>query len=209
MASLTSVKMLLPTMPHSTGRHKASGENQLRSWCFDRLSCEGASSRRELVLRCGGISIASCVMLNWVLTPSPAWAEEESNSPEDKDEGVVGAIKSLLDPNEKTKSGKVLPKAYLNSARDVVKTLRESLKEDPKDMVQFRRTADAAKEAIRDYINNWKGQKAVINEESYAMLEKAIRALANFYSRAGPSAPLPEEIKSEILGDLNTAEEFL
>lgn len=41
------------------------------------------------------------------------------------------------------------------------------------------------------------------------MLEKAIRSLAGFYSRAGPSAPLPEEIKTEILGDLNKAEEFL
>lgn len=199
--------MFLPTIPHSAGRHKAS--DQLQSRCFDRLSCEGASSRRELVLGCGGISIVSCLMLNWVLTPSPAWAEEELNTQEDKDEGVVGAIKSLFDPNEKTKSGKVLPKAYLNSARDVVKTLRESLKEDPKDMVQFRRTADAAKKSIRDYINNWRGQKTVINEESYVMLEKAIRALANFYSKAGPSAPLPEEIKSEILVDLNTAEEFL
>lgn len=40
-------------------------------------------------------------------------------------------------------------------------------------------------------------------------LEKAIRALASFYSKAGPSAPLPEEIKNEILNDLSTAEEFL
>ena len=41
------------------------------------------------------------------------------------------------------------------------------------------------------------------------MLEKAIRSLANFYSRAGPSAPLPEQVKSEILDYLNTADEFL
>lgn len=41
------------------------------------------------------------------------------------------------------------------------------------------------------------------------MLEKAIRSLANFYSKAGPSAPLPEDIKSEVLSDLTTAEEFL
>lgn len=46
-------------------------------------------------------------------------------------------------------------------------------------------------------------------QESYAELEKAIRSLASFYSRAGPSAPLPEEVKSEILNDLDTAEEFL
>lgn len=41
------------------------------------------------------------------------------------------------------------------------------------------------------------------------MLEKAIRSLASFYSKAGPSAPLPEEVKSEILNDLNAAEGFL
>lgn len=46
-------------------------------------------------------------------------------------------------------------------------------------------------------------------QESYVELEKAIRSLASFYSRAGPSAQLPEEVRSEILNDLNTAEEFL
>lgn len=45
--------------------------------------------------------------------------------------------------------------------------------------------------------------------KSYVELEKAIRSLASFYSRAGPSAQLPEEVRSEILNDLNTAEEFL
>ncbi|WRX19769.1 Photosystem II Pbs27 - like 2 [Theobroma cacao] len=135
------------------------------------------------------------------------WAEPDDEKQDVQ--GAVGAIKSLFDPNEKTKSGKVLPKAYLKSAREVVKTLRESLKEDPKDIVKFRRTADSAKESIRDYLSNWKGQDKVAREESYVELEKAIRSLASFYSKAGPSAPLPEEIKNEILNDLSTAEEFL
>lgn len=46
-------------------------------------------------------------------------------------------------------------------------------------------------------------------QESYAELENVIRALAKFYSKAGPSAPLPDEVKTEILDDLNKAEEFL
>lgn len=46
-------------------------------------------------------------------------------------------------------------------------------------------------------------------QESYVVLEKAIRSLASFYSKAGPSAPLPEEVKLEILSDLKTAEDFL
>lgn len=116
---------------------------------------------------------------------------------------------SIFDPNEKTKSGKVLPKAYLKTAREVVKTLRESLDEDEKDVAKFRRTADAAKESIREYLNGWRGQPAVVAEESYVALEKAIRSLANFYSKAGPFAKMPGEVKSGILDDLKTAEAFL
>ncbi|KAK8567661.1 hypothetical protein V6N12_006239 [Hibiscus sabdariffa] len=86
--------------------------------------------------------------------------------------------------------------------------LCESLQEDPEDVAKFRRTADSAKESIRDYLSNWRGQEKVAHEESYIELEKAIRSLASFYSKAGPSAPLAEEIKNEILND-NTAEEFL
>lgn len=46
-------------------------------------------------------------------------------------------------------------------------------------------------------------------QESYAVLEKAIRSLAGFYAKAGPSAPLPEAVKSDLLNDLDKAEEFL
>ncbi|XP_019051450.1 PREDICTED: photosystem II D1 precursor processing protein PSB27-H2, chloroplastic isoform X2 [Nelumbo nucifera] len=173
-------------------------------------SQESLSSRRVILLHSGASSVAF-LTLNHGLTPMLVRAEEQGpkNQEEEGDEGIIGAIKSLFDPNEKTKSGKVLPKSYLKSAREVVKTLRESLKEDPKDIVKFRRTADAAKESIREYLNNWKGQQAVVAEESYVALEKAIRSLASFYSNAGPSAPLPEEVKSEILDDLNTAEAVL
>ena len=48
-----------------------------------------------------------------------------------------------------------------------------------------------------------------VSQESYVILEKVIRSLANFYSKAGPSAPLSQEVKSEILDYLNTAEDFL
>ncbi|GKV42737.1 hypothetical protein SLEP1_g50113 [Rubroshorea leprosula] len=170
-------------------------------------SQEGSSSHRRVML-CKSLVVA-VLSLDCRLTPLPVLAEYKSNEEKEEDEGVVGAIKSLFDPNEKTRSGKVLPKAYLRSAREVVKTLRESLKEDPKDIAKFRRTADAAKESIREYLSNWKGQEMVASEESYVVLEKAIRSLASFYSKAGPSAPLPDEVKSEILNDLNTAEEFL
>ncbi|KAF6147509.1 hypothetical protein GIB67_014648 [Kingdonia uniflora] len=157
-------------------------------------------TRRNAVFSSG----ASLVVIISTLSsaPLPTRAEEDI-------QGVIGSLQSLLDPNEKTKSGKVLPKAYLKSAGEVVKTLRESLKENPKDNAKFRRSADAAKESIRGYLSEWRGQVKVAGEESYAAIERAIRALASFYSKAGPSAALPEEVKSNILNDLNTAESYL
>lgn len=126
------------------------------------VTSQAASSSRRHVLVCSA-SFFAIQNLNCISMPFPVRAEEESNDQEEKD-GVVGAIKSLFDPNETTKSGKLLPKAYLKSAREVVKTLRESLKEDPKDIAKFRRTADAAKESIREYLGSWRGQEKVMHE---------------------------------------------
>jgi len=145
-----------------------------------------------------------------VAAPAPARADDGSNGGGEEEEGVLGAIKSIFDPNEKTKAGKVLPKAYLKAAREVVRTLRESLEEDDGgDMARFRRNADAAKESIREFLGGWRGQQAVAAEESYVALEKAIRSLAEFYSKAGPSAPLPQDVKNKILDHLSTADAYL
>ncbi|XP_062212402.1 photosystem II D1 precursor processing protein PSB27-H2, chloroplastic-like isoform X2 [Phragmites australis] len=142
-----------------------------------------------------------------VSAPAARVRAEEENGGE---EGVLGAIKSIFDPNEKTKAGKVLPKAYLKASREVVRTLRESLEEDGGgDIAKFRRNADAAKESIREFLGGWRGQQVVAAEESYVALEKAIRSLAEFYSKAGPLASLPQDVKNKILEDLNTAEACL
>ena len=45
-----------------------------------------------------------------------------------------------------------------------MKNLRESLEEDPKDIAKFRRTADAAKESIREYLGSWRGRETVARE---------------------------------------------
>ncbi|GMI87755.1 LOW PSII ACCUMULATION 19 [Hibiscus trionum] len=201
--ALLAAKTCVPNINSPERPENKSGKLQFR--CDVVKPC--LLSRRHIIARTAA-SLLAVVNFNCVLTPIlPARAESDDRK--EADDGVVGAIKSLFDPNEKTKSGKVLPKAYVKSAREVVKTLRESLQEDPKDVAKFRRTADSAKESIRDYLSNWRGQEKVAREESYIELEKAIRSLAGFYSKAGPSAPLPEEIKNEILNDLNTAEEFL
>ncbi|XP_057250178.1 photosystem II D1 precursor processing protein PSB27-H2, chloroplastic isoform X1 [Beta vulgaris subsp. vulgaris] len=162
-------------------------------------------TRRQL---CTTSSLVAILTFQQATILEPVNAVDKANIKED-DEGVFGTINSLFDPNEKTKSGKVLPKAYLKSAREVLNTLRESLKENPKDMAKFRRTADAAKESIRDYLSNWRGQQAVAKEESYMELEKVFRTLASFYAKAGPSASLSDEVKSKILHDLDIVEEFL
>ncbi|KAJ0974107.1 hypothetical protein J5N97_016072 [Dioscorea zingiberensis] len=152
--------------------------------------------------------LVTSITLCQLLSPLHIKAEEKKQEDEG-DNGVIGAIQSLFDPNEKTKSGKTLPKAYLKAAREVVKTLRESLEEDSKEVAKFRRTADAAKESIREYLNGWRGQKSVSSEESYVALEKVIRSLANFYSKAGPFAAMSEEVKSNILNDLKIADDNL
>ncbi|KAI0493061.1 hypothetical protein KFK09_027337 [Dendrobium nobile] len=179
-------------------KHSTTNESQTRSPSI-AASQEGLLGRRPAVL-CSSLSLVS-------ISPSPLKAEEKKGKEDEGDNnGVIGSITSLFDPNETTKTGKVLPKAYVKAAREVVKTLKASLEEDAKDVAKFRRSADAAKEAIREYLNGWQGQKVVVTEESYAALEKAIRSLANFYSKAGPFAPLSEEVKSNILEYLNTAD---
>ncbi|KOM36105.1 hypothetical protein LR48_Vigan02g225500 [Vigna angularis] len=124
---------------------------------------EASSSRRHLLVSVGP-SLATLATLACGLSPSVVWADENSGNKEEEDKGVIGAIKSLFDPNEKTKSGKVLPKAYLKSAREVVKTLRESLNETSDDIAKFRRTADSAKESIREYLGSWRGNQTVVQE---------------------------------------------
>lgn len=142
-------------------------------------SQETTSSRRHIIV-CTGVSLVTTLTFNYGLTPPVVWAEDKSNGQEEEDTGVIGAITSLFDPNEKTKSGRLLPKAYLKSAREVVKTLRESLKEDPKDIAKFRRTADAAKESIREYLSNWRGQQTVVQEVLLTKLRRLLESKQGF-----------------------------
>jgi hypothetical protein len=201
MCSITSSKM-----PEGIKRFDIEGSKLQSRSNIALLPLETSSRRHFSINVCTSLVTITCC---YGLSPLMAWAEEKSYDKKENDNGVIGAVKLLFDPNEKTKSGKVLPKAYLKSAREVVKTLRESLNEAHDDNAKFRRTADAAKESIREYLGSWRGNQTIAQEESYVALVKAVRSLANFYSKAGPSAPLPGEVKSEILDYLNTAEEFL
>ncbi|CAA7026532.1 unnamed protein product [Microthlaspi erraticum] len=204
MGLLVAAINFAPTLMRQQLKSKHGCKNgKLQERSHRYVQCQSSLIARRGFLNC----VVGASFLATVEFPGLQAAQAEEK--EEGEEGVVGALKSLFDPNERTKAGKELPKAYLKSAREVVKTMRESLKENPKDNAKFRRSADAAKESIRDYMSNWRGQKSVAGEESYAELEKVIRALAAFYSKAGPSAPLPDEVKAEILDDLIKAEEFL
>ncbi|RLN43186.1 photosystem II D1 precursor processing protein PSB27-H2, chloroplastic-like isoform X1 [Panicum miliaceum] len=182
--------------------------------CGDREEAylAGAGARLPITRRAHAASLLLGLAGMAVAASAPVRADDESNGGGggEEEEGVLGAIKSIFDPNEKTKAGKVLPKAYLKAAREVVRTLRESLEEDDGgDMAKFRRNADAAKASIREFLGGWRGQQAVAAEDSTVALEKAIRSLAEFYSKAGPSAPLPQDVKNKILDDLSTADAYL
>jgi hypothetical protein len=124
----------------------------------------GGGARLRITRRAHAASLL-LLGLAGAAVPAPARAAEEDGSGGGGGEGVLGAIKSIFDPNETTKAGKVLPKAYLKAAREVVRTLRESLEEDDGgDMARFRRNADAAKESIRAFLGGWRGQQAVADE---------------------------------------------
>jgi len=85
-----------------------------------------------------------------------------------KEEGgsFVDGVLELLDPDQITKTGKKLPKKYVKSVREVVKNLKESFAQDSNDGAKFRRNADSAKEAIREYLQDWRGSKIVETEVS-------------------------------------------
>ncbi|CAN6286836.1 unnamed protein product [Urochloa humidicola] len=199
--------------PPSPKLRRATAERRQNPICGGAAARLPPITRRthaaSLLLGLAGVAVA-------VAAPEPVRAADDESSAAaaaaggEGEQGVLGAIKSIFDPNEKTKAGKVLPKAYLKAAREVVRTLRESLEEDDGgDMARFRRNADAAKESIREFLGGWRGQQGVAAEESYVALEKAIRSLAEFYSKAGPSAPLPQDVKNKILDDLSTADAYL
>ena len=71
---------------------------------------------------------------------------------------------SAFDSFEVLPSGKKLPKDYLATAREVVRSLRDSLGSDSSSESGFRRSADTAKTAIRNYIGSWKNSPLVSGE---------------------------------------------
>lgn len=169
--------------------------------------------RREII---STVLLCGASILLGQLGPSivPAIAEENNKTSDNSGGGdgsssIVDGVLSLFDPDQMTKSGKKLPKKYVKSVKEVVKSLRESFNEDTKDNAKFRRNADSAKEAIREYLQDWRGAKVVATEDSYIALESAFRILGEFYSKKGPQAALPEDIRTRVLEDLSKADDSI
>lgn len=122
--------------------------------------------RREFVAPV--VLSATFVVLGQVQV-SPRLAIAEENPREAAQEGgtFVDGVLSLFDSDQVTKSGKKLPKKYVKSVKEVVKSLKDSFNENANDGAKFRRTADSAKEAIREYLLNWRGSKVVASEVSF------------------------------------------
>eukprot|EP00245_Coleochaete_scutata_P017256 TRINITY_DN837_c0_g1_i1.p1 TRINITY_DN837_c0_g1~~TRINITY_DN837_c0_g1_i1.p1 ORF type:complete len:172 (+),score=27.97 TRINITY_DN837_c0_g1_i1:47-517(+) len=122
---------------------------------------------------------------------------------------VVDEVLSLFDPDEVTKSGRKLPKAYVRSSREVIKTLRESLGQDVQEGSDFRKGTEKAKDAIRAFLVDWKTSQAVASEDSFVAINRALRQLGDFYAKKGPRAVMPSDIKTNILRELDAADAAL
>eukprot|EP00249_Psilotum_nudum_P011986 c23510_g1_i1 orf=226-876(-) len=161
------------------------------------LSTREASRRRFLI-----------TAVSFSLSHGVAVYAEEGKD-EDIESSPLGGILPLFEADEKTRLGKKLPKGYLKSAKEVVKSLRDSLKEGSTNGDKFRKSADSAKEAIRNYLRDWQGDNLVASEDSYKALERALRVLGEFYSKKGPRAMLPADIKIRVFEDLDAADNAL
>lgn len=90
-----------------------------------------------------------------------SYAEEVQAAEEKMGPSVIESVFSFFDSEGTTKSGRKLPKAYIQNAKEVVRTLRESLSDDT---TSFGKKADTAKQAVRTYLINWRGSKTVATE---------------------------------------------
>ena len=60
---------------------------------------------------------------------------------------------------------------------------------------------------LADFLTSPVTSALLFEKESYFAVEKALRALSQFYSTKGPRARLPEDVRDTILGLLQEAED--
>ncbi len=59
---------------------------------------------------------------------------------------------------------------------------------------------------VKDACLNWSMD---VGQDSYIALESAFRILGEFYSKKGPQAALPEDIRTRVLEDLSKADDSI
>jgi len=74
---------------------------------------------------------------------------------------------------------------------------------------QVRKSANNAKDPIRQFITTWKENPRVAGSVPVRELSAAVGELGQFYMRNGSRAPLDKATASSILGHLNRAESDL
>lgn len=184
-------------------RHQELKRNNGRSVTdcpYLEQSLNGLSHRRWFAI---SFFSTALVCANGVLGVDRANADVVGTENDKPEESLA-----LPEEKEETKLGRLLPKTYLNNAREVVKSLRDTLLDESNNSNIIRRSP--AKEAIRNYLLNLGDQKKLVaSEDSYKALQSAFRILADFYMKRGPQAVMPTEVKVQILEKLKLADAAL
>eukprot|EP00884_Botryococcus_braunii_P000318 jgi/Botrbrau1/10287/Bobra.0120s0009.1 len=118
----------------------------------------------------------------------------------------VGTSKAFdLFGGSETKSG--LPKSYEDSALKLVAALKESIEVDLSDAEEreLRRTANTAKDLVREWMTKWSSSPVVQGSESHRQIRAAIQELGEFYIKQGQRARLPSSLGQSLLARLDAA----
>jgi len=104
-----------------------------------------------------------------------------------------------------------LPKDYAKLAPKLVDAVLESLDVQDGGAGEFevRRSADAAKPLVREFMSRWKDDSRLAGDKSHDEIQESIRILADFYLKHGQRTALPRAVVDSVRGHLLAAKEVL
>ena len=106
----------------------------------------------------------------------------------------------------------LLAAGYADKALQLVHALQASITTDLSgaEEREVRRIADPAKDLVREFLTRWRGEEAVLRQEtSYREINAAIQELGQFYLRNGQRTRMSEDAGNAILRRLADAEDAL
>eukprot|EP00877_Chromochloris_zofingiensis_P012960 jgi/Chrzof1/7918/Cz02g41080.t1_PSB27C[v5.2] len=124
---------------------------------------------------------------------------------------VSDHLATQLPSTNSNRSSLELPKAYRNTASKLVSTLKATIQAeaDGAEEREVRRTADPAKEQVREFVGKWRDDPAVRGDVSHSEIIAALEELGAFYRQQGPRARLSRAVRERILGHLSAVEAAL